>query len=709
MPAVLHWGADLGALTPAEAVAFAESQVPAVGPSSIDVPLRPSMLAGLAEGWSGRPSLTGAFPAPVFALAEVEEPSPNAVRFTLSQGRASGGLAAADRASVGLTAEADRASEALTAEADRASGGLRVTLDLELTAEGVLRMRAAVHNDGAAPAPLASLDLALPLPGRAREILDFSGRWPRERQPQRRALTHGTWLRETRHGRPGHDDPFVMMAGTPGFGFRSGEVWAVHLAWSGDKQLFAEAQATGQQRLGGGELLEPGELVLGPGESYESPWLVAAWSSAGIDGLTARLHPFARSLSPTDPAVPRKVLLNTWEAVYFDHSESRLIELADTAAAAGVERFVLDDGWMLGRTDDRRALGDWVVDPVKWPRGLHPLIDHVHALGMDFGLWVEPEMVSLDSETARAHPEWVLGDASSLTWRHQHVLDLANPAAFAHVLGQLSALLDEYDIAYLKWDQNRDQLGGSAHRQTLATYRLMEELRARFPGLEIESCSSGGGRVDLGVLARVDRVWPSDTNDPLERQAIYRWTSLLVPPEYFGAHLGAATAHTTGRTHSLAFRFATALFGHAGIEWDLTRATDAERAAVARWIAAYKRFRGLLHSGVVVRGDSPEPSARFVHGVVAPDRASALFAVVSVGSTRDAVPAPTVFPGIDPTLHYRVTPVDLGAAPRFVQDAPPPWFAAGSVVASGQSLAVAGLPMPLLAPEEALVLHVEAV
>ncbi|MFB2585178.1 alpha-galactosidase [Herbiconiux liukaitaii] len=694
VPTVLHWGADLGELSESELADFADSRAPAVSPSSIDVPLRPSLLPGLAEGWSGRPGMSGSAVAgtsgraPHFELAGVERPTATSVVIRLEQ--------------------ADQAAAPVPVQ-------LGVTIELELTQHGVLRMRMIARNDsalttGAASWQLDSLDAMLPLPGRATELLDFTGRWPRERQPQRRPLGHGTWLRESRHGRPGHDDAFLLVAGTPGFGFRSGEVWAAHLAWSGDKRLWAEAQATGLRMLGGGELLEPGELVLEPGEEYSTPWLVTAWSDEGLDGLSARLHAYARAQSPTDPNAPRKVMLNTWEAVYFDHSEERLGELADTAASVGVERFVLDDGWMLGRVDDTRALGDWIVDPVKWPAGLHPLVDRVHALGMDFGLWVEPEMVSLDSQVARAHPEWVLsgGDRLPLPWRHQHVLDLANAEAFAHVLGQLDALLDEYPIAYLKWDQNRDLLGGSAHAQTLACYRLMDELRARHPGLEIESCSSGGGRVDLGVMQRTDRVWPSDTNDPLERQTIERYTTLLVPHEYFGAHLGAATAHTTGRTHDLGFRLATALFGHAGIEWDLTRATAAEREAVAQWIAVYKRFRGLLRTGAVVRDDPADP-LRWVHGVVARDASEALFSVVALGSSSDAVPSPTLFAGLDPERRYRVAPVDLGAPVRFIQDAPPAWWSTGSVVATGRQLAVAGLPLPLLAPEQALVLHITEV
>ena len=664
VPVVIHWGADLGS-SPLEALA--DALIPAVGPSSIDVPFRPSILPLLDEGWSGRQSLVGL---------------PGRARFTLA------GVEVGER----------------SIRVSLASEDLEVEVRFTLSVEGVLRESLTVTNLGTTDYALLSVDATLPLPARATELLDFTGRWPRERQPQRRAIAQGTWARDSRHGRPGHDSAYLMVAGTEGFGFRSGEVWASHVAFSGDQSLFTDASAMGHSLLGGGELLAPGEVTLEPGESYHSPDVIFAWSDAGLDGIADRLH---RSVRASRPLSPRKVMLNTWEAVYFDHALATLTRLANAAADVGVERFVLDDGWFAGRTDDRRALGDWTVDALKWPSGLHPLIDHVESRGMDFGLWVEPEMVSLDSEVARSHPEWVV-DAGGLSWRFQHVLDLANPAAFDHVLGQLRALLTEYRIAYLKWDQNRDLLSGMAHAHTLATYRLMDTLRAEFPDLEIESCSSGGARVDLGVIERVDRVWPSDTNDALERQAIHRWTVGVVPPEFLGVHLGAGTAHTTGRTHDLGFRLATGLFGHAGIEWDLTRASVEELTAVSTWIAVYKRHRSLLHAGAVVRLD-PDGASRWVHGVVAPDAVSALFTIVALAASDTAVPRPTTFAGLDAARTYRVTVVDVGAPARFIQDAPPPWFAAGGVTLSGRALMNVGLPMPLLLPEQAIVLEFEAV
>lgn len=675
-PVVVHWGRGLGDLGDDDLAALSAAAVPAVPPSSIDEPLRLGLPPGEEQGWSGRPAISGWWPddggqVGGFHLVGVERPGPLAVRILLAE----------------------------------AGGRLRLTTELELTEQGVLRARGHLRHTGTGAFHLDSLSVVLPVPDRAREVLDFSGLWAYERRPQRAPLRHGAWSRETRHGRPGHDDPYLMMVGTPGFGFRAGEVWAMHLAWSGDKRIWAERLPLGYASIGCGELLAPGEVTLRPGETYRTPWVVAAWSDAGMDGLSARLHPWIRSRRP--PRSPRPVVLNTWEAVYFDHDPGTLGRLVDAAAEAGVERFVLDDGWFSGRTDDRRALGDWYVDPERRPDGLHPLIAQVHERGMDFGLWVEPEMVSPDSELARVHPEWVLGGDTGPTWRHQRVLDLGDPGAYGYVLERLGALLTAYPIAFLKWDHNRDLLRhGAAHRQTTAVYRLLAELREAFPALEIESCASGGARIDLGILDLVDRVWTSDTNDPLERQQIQRWTGVLLPPEFLGGHLGAATAHITGRTSSLGLRFATALFGSAGIEWDLTAATAREREDVAAWVAVYKRLRPLLHGGVVVRSGADD-AAQFVHGVVAGDAGSAIYALVSLRAAESALAEPIRFAGLDPDRRYTVRPLAIGPAPRVVQDAAPAWLRSGGVTLPGRVLAEVGLPAPLLTPEQAALFTVE--
>jgi alpha-galactosidase len=465
--------------------------------------------------------------------------------------------------------------------------------------------------------------------------------------------------------------------------------------------------------------LLPGEIALRPGEEYSTPYLYASYGR-GLDALAARFHSYLRSL-PGHAANgrPRPVILNTWEAVYFDHDVDRLRALADHAAEVGVERFVLDDGWFRNRRDDSSGLGDWYVDEKVWPNGLHPLLDHVRGLGMDFGLWVEPEMINPDSDLARAHPEWILatGGRQPLLARQQQVLDLGNPDAYAYILDRLTALLAEYTISYLKWDHNRDLVdagrppGGEAgvHIQTVAVYRLLDELRKAHPELEIESCSSGGARVDLAILSRTDRIWASDSNDPLERQSIQRWTGLLLPPELVGSHVGPPQSHTTGRRHDLSFRAGTALFSHFGIEWDISSATTQERAELQRWVALYKELRGLLHSGTVVTGDHAD-EALWVHGVVAPDADHAVFALVAMSTGISAAPGRVRLPGLAPDIVYTVRTLPPGNAPHGPLRIPPPdWIVAGGVTLPGRVLAEVGIQAPVMYPEQLLLLHVTAI
>ena len=379
----------------------------------------------------------------------------------------------------------------------------------------------------------------------------------------------------------------------------------------------------------------------------------------------------------------------------------------------GVERFVLDDGWFLGRRNDRAGLGDWYVDPAVWPDGLEPLVDRFRGLGMQFGLWVEPEMVNPDSDLARQHPEWVM--TAREAWpplsRHQQVLNVAHPEAFAHLLERLDALVGGQPRRLPQVGpqpgpgRRRSRAGGRAavHDQTLAVYRLMDELRDRHPGLEIESCSSGGGRVDLGVLERTDRVWTSDCIDALERQLIQRWTGLVLPPELAGAHVGSPLSHTTGRAHPLDFRAGTAFFGHLGIEWDLTAASEDDLDRLAVWVEAHKVFRDLLHTGTVVRGDHPD-AALWVHGVVDQARDRAVFALVQTTTGVSSPPGPVRLPGLDPGGTYRVTPLAPGDRIDGLSASPLPWWQTGLTV-PGAVLGARGVQAPLQFPERLVLLE----
>ena len=690
LPSVVHWGTALGAVTGQEARALTDAAVPPVVANEVDVPVRLALLPEHHTGWVGRPGLSGSRQgrdwSPLFTVVDVA--------LDAADGSArDGGL---------VTAGAGT----LTVDARDEVAALSLRIEVELGESGLLRLRAAVTNDADEPYDLGELSLALPVPARAHEILDLAGRWGLERTPQRRPLVVGQHLREGRKGRTGSDAATVLSVGVPGFGFARGEVWGLHVGFSGDHRSWAERTSAGLQIVGGGELLLPGEVRLARGEAYEGPWLYASYGD-GLDEQAQRFHRWLRARTQ-HPRSPRPVTINVWEAVYFDHDLDRLKDLADRAAALGVERYVLDDGWFQGRRDDTAGLGDWVVDADVWPDGLGPIVDHVTGLGMEFGLWFEPEMVNEDSDLARAHPEWILqtGGRLPVRSRHQQVLDLGRPEAYEHVLGQMSAVLEAYDIAYVKWDHNRDlvdagTVGGvpGVHRQTLATYRLMDELKRRFPGLEIESCSSGGSRVDLGVLERTDRVWVSDCIDPLDRQQMMRWTEQLLPPELLGAHVASGRNHTTGRIHDLAFRAGTAVFGHLGIEWDLRLATDDESEQLRQWIDLHRRHRELLHSGDVVRVDEHDPSM-LVHGVVAEDRSEALFALATVGRSEIAPLGRFTLRGLDPERRYVVEPVGIGGV---ADEGRPHWYGG---TFSGRALMVAGLQAPATRPEQVVLLEV---
>ncbi|GIG67396.1 alpha-galactosidase [Phytomonospora endophytica] len=670
LPRVLHWG---GRVTSAPTVEESRDALGAV------------LLPAQCDGWMGRPGVSGHRDGggPHLRLTVA---APPAVHIDPAGGGS------------------------ITVDAMDDLAGIDVRSELHLSPEGLLRVRHTVCNTGKGVWTADGVLALLPVPAEAAEILDTTGHWGRERFPQRVQFGQSTVVHENRRGRTGFDSPPLFVAGTPGFGFRHGEVWGVHVGWSGNHVHLAQRLHDADAVLGGGELLTAGEVRLAPGGTYRTPWVYFAYSPQGLDGLSEVTHAWMRGRE-THPASDRPLTLNVWEAVYFDHDLDRLKALADRAAEIGVERYVLDDGWFLGRRDDTAGLGDWHVDPEVWPEGLHPLVDHVRAAGIEFGLWVEPEMINPRSTLAGEHPDWFLAapGRTPADQRHQQVLDIARPEAYAHILERLDAIVTEYRLTYLKWDHNRDLVEAvhdghaGVHEQTLAAYRLIDELKSRHPGLEIESCSSGGSRVDLGILARTDRVWASDMTDGLERQHIQRWVGLLVPPEIVGAHVSAPVNHQMGRVTGLRLRTVTALFGHAGIEWDITTCTPAELAELADWIAAYKRLRPTLHTGRTVRVDHPDESAH-LYGIVSPDRDHAVFAYAQLATSASTAPVRLRLPGLDPEAEYAVTLLPEIPAPDWRGE---PWKP--EVLRSGETLAGYGLTGPVLRPADAYVLELRRI
>ncbi|WP_420112877.1 alpha-galactosidase [Pseudactinotalea sp.] len=695
VPSVLHWGADLGP-APQPWADLLGSSAPAVLNNAPDTPRGLTIWATERDGWSGTPAQSG------HAAGTATTPRPEVISCTAQIDAGGGG-----RVSIVMNDDVAGFRDEVTFALDQ-FGVLTIDMTIERT------------GSGACAYALGGLRALMPLPDRATEMLDFTGKWCRERSPQRGPVRDGTYTRRAHRGKPGHDSPFLLAAGTPGFGFGTGEVWAVHLAWSGEAEYLLERLPEGAGAfsavLGAGELLHPGEVLLAPGERYEAPTAVLTWSGAGLDGVAHRLHQRLRARA-THPSTPRPLVLNTWEAVYFDHDLATLTTLVERAAEIGIERVVLDDGWFQGRRADNAGLGDWTVDRDVWPQGLAPLAEVVRSHDMQFGLWFEPEMISLDSDLARAHPDWVLGPFERLgpSARNQYVLDIGRPDAYDYLLERVSTLISDYAIDYLKWDHNRDLLEAVGRRgtgerplvreQTLALYRMFDELRERHPGLEIETCSGGGGRIDLGILDHTDRAWASDCNDPVERTEIERWTRMLLPPELIGSHLGAARSHTTSRVTDLSYRLTAALIAHAGIEMDLTSANPEDLTAIRAWVDLYKELRPLLHTGRVVNADLADEHTA-LHGVVAQDGSRAVLIWSRSATSARGQSGRVRLPGLDPAARYLLrVRTEIGMGSRH-EPQDPAWVTAAEhgIELDGSVLTVAGLPMPTLNPQQSMLL-----
>ena len=675
---IQHWGAPLHA----NITSVQSAITPSIANSSWDEPQFPGVMRESARGFLGRPTLSGHRNGKAWST-----------RFEVT--------------------DFHHIDNQVVVTFRDFQAELEVVISFELDAFGVLTQKATVKNIGESNYILNEYIHWLPLPREATQSLDFAGRWSNERNPQRREIAIGTWVRESREGRSGHNFSIADIAFTAQTSFQQGSAWATSIAWSGNSHYLVEKLFDGSQAIGAGELLLPGEIILAAGESYFAPALISTYSSEGLDGLSAAYHSHLRA-RPVHPKRPRPLTLNMWEALYFDHNEEKIKALIDVAAEIGVERVVLDDGWFHDRRNDRAGLGDWVIDPAVWPNGLTPIIKYINDKGIEFGLWFEGEMVNQDSDLYRAHPEWILQEADRTPplWRHQLVLDLGQEDAYIYILEQTSAVLAANNIAYIKWDHNRvlvdaGHLGNAGvHRQTQAIYRLFAELKRRHPGVEIESCASGGARIDLGVIDLVDRFWTSDNNDALERQRIQRWSTQVIPPELLGTHIGPTHGHQTGRTLELSMRAVTALFGHAGIEWNITEASDSERKHLTSWAQYYKDNRAHLHSGKVVRVDYPESDA-YLYGVTAHDQSKAIYAYVQLTPTVAIFPAPLKFPALAENENYFVQSVFPAGKPRYMLITPPEWMA--GITMSGSALAAIGVTAPILAPANAFLIEIKKV
>ncbi|RDV29013.1 alpha-galactosidase [Alteromonas aestuariivivens] len=589
---------------------------------------------------------------------------------------------------------------------------LQLVIEVSLNdASPIATFQCEFTNGSANPVDLQWLCAAtFPLPDHISMLKTFEGRWSNEFQTRNHELFMGSYVRENRRGKTSHDTFPGLIAYARGAMEHSGECYGFHLATSGNHKLQAEQMADGRSYVQMGELLFPGEAVLSSGQSYRSPKLYIGYSEEGFSGLSRHFHQYIRKniLRHSPSSKPRPIHYNTWEGIYFDHDAETLKSLATKVADLGVERFVLDDGWFKGRRSDKAGLGDWVVDEDVYPQSLQPLIDHVNQLGMEFGIWFEPEMVNPDSDLYRAHPDWALATDGNpqVPFRNQYVLDLSNPEVTDYLFEAIDKILTTYpNIRYIKWDMNRDinhpgnhMNKPAVHQQVQCLYKLIARVRTAHPGVEIESCCSGGGRIDLGILPYTDRFWTSDSNDALDRLKIQQGFSLFFPPEVMGAHVGPRDCHITGRHISIETRAAVALFGHMGMEMDPRELTDHEVGVLKSAFSLYKRYRPLTHSGDLYRLDDDGMNVNF--GVVAKDKSEALFAYNSILETPRTTPGRFRFAGLDPNRRYtlsRVWPQQLK------EYSPSVLSVVDGKVFSGQLLMQAGLQLPVLFPQTSLV------
>ena len=671
VPAIVYWGNALGA-SPLQPHMFTRAVLG--GGIDLDPPL--GIVPQHHDGWLGTAGIEGCFSDgsgsfPHFVIASSAHTS-NSARFTLRD-------------------------EDLD---------LELELNLEIHASGVLAIDGALTNCGSMSYLLHGLRFALPVPSRAQELLTIGGRWGMEFGEQRTPWMQSAISISNSRGRTSHEKWPVVFAGTSQFGEQHGEVWGCHVGWSGNFDITLDGVTEHRKHMLVGEKLVSGEIALQSKTTYASPTIYAVYSSHGLSTASQHFHEFVRSRN-RQKNMRRPVTLNTWEAVYFDHNFETLTKLADAAADVGVERFVLDDGWFSGRRNDTAGLGDWTVDSSVWPNGLTPLISHVKSLGMEFGIWCEPEMVNPDSDLYRQHPDWVLHNGSSfpITGRNQLVLDLSRPEVREYLFECISQVLDAHDISYVKWDHNRDLVASHAHQQTLGTYELLGRLKQTHPQVQFESCASGGGRVDFGILPFVDRFWTSDSIDPLDRILIQRGAQRLMPPEVLGTHIGSPISHITRRSHSLAFRASTALFGWLGIEWNLLDASPHERDRLAFVVAQYKELRTLLHTGAVFRADHPDTNI-MVHGVSAHDQSQSLVSVTRLANGPSSHVDPIRIQHLADDSSFVVKPLHLGTPTYAPHRKLPQWIDDGSITMTGRQLREIGVTCPPLLPASTFLIQI---
>lgn len=555
---------------------------------------------------------------------------------------------------------------------DREAG---LTLTLYYTIfekEGILTRSARITCCGETPAYLErAMSLCLDLPDADYEMITLNGSWARERNPETHHLQQGIQGVESLRGHSSHQhNPFFILK-RPNTDERSGEAMGFSLVYSGNFLARVQVDTYDTTRILMGIHQDWFQWKLSTGESFQTPETVIVYSREGLGGMSRTFHKLyqKRLCRGVWRDRTRPILLNNWEATYFDFNEEKLLAIAEKAKTCGVELFVLDDGWFGSRRDDHAGLGDWYPAKELLPEGITGLARKIEDMGLKFGLWIEPEMVNPDSDLYRQHPDWALSipDRRSSLSRHQLVLDFSRPEVVDHIHGMISKILREASISYVKWDMNRsitecysaalpaDRQGEVFHRYILGVYNLYERLIGEFPQILFESCAGGGGRFDPGMLYYAPQAWTSDDTDAMERLKIQYGTSLAYPISSMGSHVSAVPNHQLNRNTSLKTRAEVAYFGTYGYELDLNGLTEEEQEEVKEYTRFMKEHRELLQFGTFYRLLSPFEGNETAWMVVSEDKREAILGYYRVLNTVNTSFTRVRLQGLDPDLLYHVS------------------------------------------------------
>lgn len=605
-------------------------------------------------------------------------------------------------------------SNSLCVVLEDAAAFIRVQQILTATDSGVFKQVASVQNTGTETLAVEWLSAgSLCMSDEYDELLSFRGFWANEFQHSRTAVDEQITELASARGRSSHHAHPTVALGSRGFDEETGHVLLATFAYSGSYRMRAFRGGTGDIKIQAGRPTPGRECVLQANERMQQPPMLFAFSAAGLNGIREQFHQYWRSERAGSglPIKPRLVHFNSWEACYFAQSESSTCALIDEAATLGAERFVLDDGWMRDRSGPGAGLGDWQVDEKKYPQGLRVVREYAKAQGLQFGLWLEPEMVTQDSELAKRHPEWLVTSPNGLshTGRGQQLLNLRLPEVFTYVLSMLHRVMREANPDYIKWDMNRDIAdAGFAenvfHSQlTDAFYQLLHRFKSEHPQIEVEICAAGGARADAGSMAYADRLWPSDSMDALQRIQVLRNASCFLPPETLGWHIGSARSETSGLTLPISTRCALATLGHMGIELNPGALNDKDRTTVTQWVSFFKQHRDWLSNARYQFLNTPnaEQDRLLVHK---PDGSCALLYVLQREHPSRGTTSLLRLP-VRPGGRHRIRLLNPGDS-EFAQQRSP-WHDGESRSINGDVLANAGLRLPFLQMGHAAVVLIE--